>query len=76
MNELKNLENIILKSTFNNYDYLEISESIFKQCINLKEGKWIVAVGEQNKYIIKWYTNNKLLAGNIGNFKIVISYMP
>ena len=76
MNELKNLENIILKSTFNNYDYLEISESIFEQCKNLKEGKWIIAVGEQDKYIIKWYINNKLLACNIGNFKIVISYMP
>jgi hypothetical protein len=72
-NEVKTLKTFIFKSIEQYSDYGVIAENIYNDCQKWKEGKWVVTVGERDKYRID-FDNNKCFGGNLGLYKITIVY--
>ena len=72
-NEVKTLKTFIFKSIEQYSDFGDIAENISNDCEKWKEGNWAVIIGERDKYRIHNFSS-KILAGNLGLYKIVINY--
>ena len=66
------LKNFVLKSVSKN-DNSQISKCIHENCKNWNQGKWVISVGEKNKF--NCTTNSeKSFSCKIGTYKIIIIY--
>ena len=72
-NEVKALKTFIFKSIEQYSDYGVIAENIYNDCQKWKEGKWVVTVGERDKYRNHVFYN-KCFGVNFGLYKITIVY--
>ena len=73
-NESDAIKSFILKAISSYDTYFDIAQSIQNDCSNTFGGKWIVSVGEKDKFNV-FGVYNKSIGFNIGQYKICIYFI-